>query len=60
MTLDQLRAELERGPMTPAGEHRVDVQQTNRPLAHRLHALALRRAAGVRLKLPVTNMPVLP
>ncbi|AXL49163.1 prokaryotic Ubiquitin family protein [Paraburkholderia caffeinilytica] len=60
MTLEQLRAELERGPLTPSGEHRIEARAAEDQLARRLHALASRRVAGVRLQLPVSSMPVLP
>jgi PRTRC genetic system protein C len=60
MTLDQLRAELERGPLQTSGKHHIDAQSANGALAHRLLALASRSAAGVRLSLPVSSMPVLP
>jgi hypothetical protein len=60
VTLDDLRAELERGPLIPSGQHRIDAQAADGQLARRLHSLASRRAAGARLQLPVTSMPVLP
>jgi len=60
VTLDDLRAELERGPLIQSGEHRIDVLAADDQLARRLCTLASRRTAGVRLQLPVSNMPVLP
>ncbi|MGP8437144.1 hypothetical protein ACT2FY_13125 [Paraburkholderia fungorum] len=60
MTLDELRAELDRGPLVPSGEHRIDARAADDQFARRMHFLASRRAAGVRLQLPVSSMPVLP
>ncbi|CAN7608157.1 hypothetical protein LJR034_004646 [Caballeronia sp. LjRoot34] len=60
MTLDQIRAELERGPLSPSTTHCVDMQLVNDHVAEKLHAVATKRAAGVRLQLPVSHMPVLP
>ncbi|WP_171915429.1 hypothetical protein [Paraburkholderia xenovorans] len=60
MTLDDLRAELERGPLVSSGQHRIEAQAANGRLARRLYALASRPVAGVRLQLPVSSMPVLP
>ncbi|MDR3386850.1 MAG: hypothetical protein P4L92_07335 [Rudaea sp.] len=60
MTLDDLRAELESGPLVPSGQHRIDARAADDQLARRMHALASRRVAGVRLQLPVSSMPVLP
>lgn len=60
MTLDQIRAELERGPLSPSTTHCVDMHLVNDRVATKLHAVATKRAAGVRLQLPVSHMPVLP
>ena len=60
MTLDELRAELDRGPLIPSGERRIDVRAADDQLARRMHAIASRRATGVRVQLPVSSMPVLP
>jgi hypothetical protein len=60
VTLDDLRAELERGPLIPSGQNRIDARAADDQLARRMQALASRRVAGVRLQLPVSSMPVLP
>ncbi|WP_255631169.1 hypothetical protein [Caballeronia sp. dw_19] len=60
MTLDQIRAELERGPLSPSTTHCVDMHLVNDRVAEKLHVVATKRAAGVRLQLPVSHMPVLP
>ncbi|MFM0506653.1 hypothetical protein [Paraburkholderia sp. RL17-373-BIF-A] len=60
MTLAELRAELDRGPLIPSGQHRIDAQAADAQFARRLHSLASRRAAGARLQLPVSSVPVLP
>lgn len=60
MTLDQLRAELERGALSPAPEHRIDMRFVNDRLATRLHQVANARSAGARMQLPFRSMPVLP
>lgn len=60
MTLDELRDELASGPLHSSGEHHIDEQSAQSALAHRMHAVASRRATGVRVSLPVSSMPVLP
>lgn len=60
MTLEDLRAELERGPLVPSGQNRIDARAADDQLARRMHFLVSRRATGVRLQLPVSSMPVLP
>lgn len=60
MTLDQLRAELTGGTIARTDVPAIDARAASDALTRRLHQVASKRAAGVRLQLPCHHMPVLP
>ncbi|MGQ7937324.1 hypothetical protein [Paraburkholderia sp. D1E] len=60
MTLGQLRAELTGGTIAKSAAPGIDVRAASDELTRRLHQVASKRAAGVRLQLPCHHMPVLP
>lgn len=60
MTLDELRAELTTGTIAKNNVPAIDSRTGSDALTRRLHQVASKRAAGVRLQLPCNHMPVLP
>ncbi|MGX7006185.1 hypothetical protein [Caballeronia sp. KNU42] len=59
MTLDQLRADIARGPLS-TGAHTVERSLIDTPLASKLFRIAEERRNGARLQLPHNHMPILP